>query len=804
MNKSLRIIFCLSLAAVIASGIFGIVGMSRAVVYAAPAATTWYVNASSGNDANDCLTPGTACATIAAAILKASGGDTIEIAAGTYHEHDIQIYKELTLTGAGRKNTIVDAGGNGRLFRIGVPTTLSGLTLKNGQTPDTGSSFTRGGGAILATDDLTLQQVRLLDNHAGGSGGAIFNSGTLLLENSQVLSNTAQDGGGGIFNYSLGDITVINSILAYNTASASGIGGGGVYAGGHSLTIQNSTLAYNSATYLGGGLDINLNGPTVLDGVTLTGNQSVGGAGLFASSGALTMTNSTISGNIASNDYGGIYVSGPNTNLYLQNSTIAYNTRTNTSGSGTNGVMIGNNATVSMVNTILAFNQERNCSSFSPPTSLGHNLSSDSNCGLTQTGDQPGVDPLLGALADNGGLVKTHALLPGSPAIDTGDNSQCPALDARGIPRPFDGDGDATAVCDIGAVEARHQLSIADHTVIEGDSGSVTAVFTVTLSPSSTTAVTVQYATANDTATAGSDYTAASGTLTFNPGETEKQINISVSGDTDDELDETFIVQLSNPTNADLLDATAVGVIIDDDGLSALAISDRSQLEGNSGSSAMQFAVTLSPASASVITVTYATTNGTATAGNDYTAASNTLVFQPGETNKSISVNILGDNVDEGVSEDFTIQLSNPINAALADGEATGTITDDDEARLSHEFGPQVLEGDSGLTPAIFTVKLSTPADFVVTVTYAVSSGYGDDGAKSGEDFEPAAGTLTFQPGETTQTYTVQIIGDTLSENDETYSSLISNANVPLTVNSSTGKILNDDDQMLFLPLIIR
>jgi len=148
--------------------------------------------------------------------------------------------------------------------------------------------------------------------------------------------------------------------------------------------------------------------------------------------------------------------------------------------------------------------------------------------------------------------------------------------------------------------------------------------------------------------------------------------------------------------------------------------------------------------------------------------------------------------------------LSNPSNAAIADEEAKGTITDDDEARLSQGIGPQVLEGDSGNTPAIFTVTLSTPADFTVSVDFEVSSGYGADGAKAGEDFVPISGTLTFQPGDTEKTYTVQIIGDTIAESDETYSSLIRNANVPINVNGSLAKILNDDDFSIFLPLILR
>ncbi|HXG67024.1 MAG TPA: Calx-beta domain-containing protein, partial [Blastocatellia bacterium] len=227
-------------------------------------------------------------------------------------------------------------------------------------------------------------------------------------------------------------------------------------------------------------------------------------------------------------------------------------------------------------------------------------------------------------------------------------------------------------------------LSITDASITEGNTGTTSMSFTVNLSPASTQVVTVQFATVlGGTATAGVDYQVTSGTLTFSPGETSKTFQVLVIGDTQDEPDKTILVRLSNPSGATLSDPDGVGTIQDDDDApqSALSITDASLTEGNTGTTSMSFTVNLSPASTQVVTVQFATANGTATAGSDYQAASGMLTFNPGETSKGISITIIGDTAIEP-DETFVINLTHATGATIADGQeqGTGTILNDDAA----------------------------------------------------------------------------------------------------------------------------
>lgn len=272
----------------------------------------------------------------------------------------------------------------------------------------------------------------------------------------------------------------------------------------------------------------------------------------------------------------------------------------------------------------------------------------------------------------NGG---DYHLPAGSPAVDRGITLPGVPVDIEGNPRPQGASSDAGAYERAGA--PLPTLAIADTGVPEGDAGTTPASFTVTLSAAAAQNVTVAYATANGSATAPSDYTAASGTVTFAPGQTTRAVVVSVVGDTALEPNETFTVSLSSPSGATVADGQATGTIQNDD-LPTLAVADASVTEGTGGGTTpASFVVTLSAAAAQDVTVAYATANGTATAPADYASASGVVTFPPGATARTVTVQVAADALVEG-DEAFTVGLSAPSGATVADGQATGTIVDDD------------------------------------------------------------------------------------------------------------------------------
>ncbi len=462
-------------------------------------------------------------------------------------------------------------------------------------------------------------------------------------------------------------------------------------------------------------------------------------------------------------------------------------------------------------------------------------------------------------------------------------------------------------------------LSVADASVDEGDSGNTTMTFTVRLNPMASGQVTVDWATSDGTATAGTDYTAGNGSLTFNAGDSSKTVSVSVTGDDVDEPDEeTFTLTLSNASGAMIGDAEATGTIRDDDdeptvtlvltpssitevnqestvtarldhpsseattvtvsvapvlpaeaddyrlssnrelripagqtestgtvkvtsvnnavdapdktvtvsgsatnsqGVTApddvtltirdddvpgLSVADASVAEGDeSTSTTLAFTVTLNPVAVSPVTVDWATADGTARAGTDYTAGNGSLTFNAGDSSKTVSVSVTGDDVDEPDEETFTVTLSSASGAAISDsdGTATGTIRDDDDTPTVTLVLTPVSIDENGGTSTV-TARLDHPSSEATTVTVSVepvSPAVADDYTLS------ANRELTIPAGATTSTgeVTITAVDNAVDVPDKrvTVSAVAENAQGVTAPQAVTLTITNDDAAVVELHL---
>ena len=387
----------------------------------------------------------------------------------------------------------------------------------------------------------------------------------------------------------------------------------------------------------------------------------------------------------------------------------------------------------------------------------------------------------LGVMAWGQTAKITAVVIPASP----GAISCFASLSGvAGDPRPENDSGRVYAT-----VLELPSISIRNASVVEGNTGTRTALFTVTLSSVFPQPVSVQWATADGTATAGSDYISASGQLTFPSGSTTQQIAVGVKPDTLNEADETFTVILSNPLGAGLSNQQGVGTILNDDPIPSLSAQNVAVAEGDSGTVNAVFTVRLSGPSGQTVTVDYATADGTASAPSDYQSGSGKVSFLPGETQKSVSVSVNGDTTVEA-DESFQLLLTNPVNASVSGFGATCTILNDDILRYLSVQDVSVLEGDSGTRNALFTVRLSSPASQPVTVDYTTSDGT----ALSPLDYIAASGAVTFLAGETQKQVAIQVVGDVSNEPDESFQLTLSNpTNALLSTTVATCTVQNDD-----------
>ncbi|MFN8587633.1 MAG: Calx-beta domain-containing protein [Candidatus Eisenbacteria bacterium] len=259
---------------------------------------------------------------------------------------------------------------------------------------------------------------------------------------------------------------------------------------------------------------------------------------------------------------------------------------------------------------------------------------------------------------------------------------------------------------------------------------------------------------------------------------------------------EKYTLTITNPDGQ----STSAAVLRVTGGTPTVSVNSASVAEGNSGTTNLTFTVSLSAAPASAVSVNYATSNGTATvADGDYVAGSGTVTIPANQTSATFNVSVNGDTKYEN-NETFTVTLSSPVGATIGTGTGTGTITNDDSQPVLTVNSPTQAEGNSGTSSMAFTVGLSNPSAFAVSVNYATANGLA---TTADGDYVAASGTLNVPAGQTSGTVNVTVNGDAKYEDDETFTLALSSAvGATLGAPSTGGATITNDDSKPVLTLV--
>lgn len=609
----------------------------------------------------------------------AAGADTIVFQAGvtgtiTLTTGQLALTDSVTINGPGAANLTVSGNNASRVFYLyasapfaaeinnlrivdgasvtfgaGIINFSSDLTLDN--VVIEGCDASAGGGALAATDllggqmDIVIRNSSLTGNTSGRDGGAVYfytTGGQFRVENSTISNNTATQDGGGIYLYhSNGTTNVVNSTISGNTAAVLG-GGLSLYQIDGSFNVSGSTFSTNAGAYGGGAFAIFSDIPTNVENSTFSGNSATGaGGGVFFYYGALELNHVTVASN-SSAAAGGV-LSGAALSLGVSGSILADNTAATDPDLG---------GTVALANTLVE------APGTAAITDNGGNI-------LNQ-------DPALGALANNGGPTLTHLPAANSVALNTFNSAL--VTDQRGLPRP------SGANDDLGAVEFQVStvtVSTAAQSVAE-EAGTATVTLQRTAGDG---AASVDYATADGTAFAGTDFTTNNGTVNWLAGDVaDKTVAVAILDDAAAEPSENFSFTLSNPVGAVLGATSAQTITITDTDVppSNIDFVAANTATGESGGGVTLTLQRLGDVSAAA-SVTVSTADGTAGAPADYTTTNTVVNWAAGDgANKTVIIPIVSDLLVEG-PETFTATLTLPTGASLGTNQVnTITITDDD------------------------------------------------------------------------------------------------------------------------------
>ncbi|MFM7131325.1 MAG: Calx-beta domain-containing protein, partial [bacterium] len=288
----------------------------------------------------------------------------------------------------------------------------------------------------------------------------------------------------------------------------------------------------------------------------------------------------------------------------------------------------------------------------------------------------------------------------------------------------------------------------------------------------------------------------ASGQLVFLPGETSKQVKVTIAGDSLYEGTENFSLVLSLPVNATIDRGTAIGTINDNDPMPVVSIDSVMVTDPDTGATAnATFTVKLSAASGLPTTVQVDTVDGSAKAGSDYVAASEMITLPAGTVSKTFVVKIVGNRLYEP-TESFNVQLSAATNVTINTATGTGTINDNDPEIFLSIADVRLVEGDSGTTDAVFPVTISGPCEADISFNYATLDGT----ATAGSDYIATSGTIVIPVGQTSAQIRVPVISDLMIEPyQKTFIVNLTNpVNVTLTKTSASATIVDNDSAGTF------
>ncbi len=483
--------------------IFGVIFLALALQGCDPTYCASEFIVTKFNDTNDGICDGD-CSLREAVIGSnvCSGIQTIRIPAGSYDlsiagtgedlaaTGDLDVTHDAIIIGEGAPS--IDANGIDRVFDIHSSATveISTMMIQGGE-EQFGAGIRNQGSLTMHGGVVSNNTCVFPDGIMGGSGGGgISSDGTLVLEHTQIRENSADMGGGiriagpGTLDMS-GSGAMINGNIAHETGGGLAVGngseatltdvdiwrnettydGGGIFNAGI-LHLNQSAVYENTSGYVAGGL-INYYGGEVWATETRFEDNSADQGGAIQTSGLVTLYQSSITNNHATSGAGGgVFVDAAVPGLHLHNTTVSNNTAS-TAGTGDGihnnagdvwlewvtvaendqiGIYNSPGGTTAIENSIVAYNSGSNCAG-AGLGSGGYNIEDGNSCNFISANDLPNSDPLLGPLANNGGLTPTHALLPGSLAIDSATPDMCTSIDQRGISRP------QGTQCDRGAYE---------------------------------------------------------------------------------------------------------------------------------------------------------------------------------------------------------------------------------------------------------------------------------------------------------------------------------------------------------------